>query len=150
MIFLQTYWKQIAISAVLAIIFLTGYYEGYKHEKVVYTAFVQRLEHDSAVAKAEQDAKLKESQNITNNVTKEYANAVNSIKSYYASHPVKWMQSSSCDSKVSELSATTSGTNDTTESDTISTEGIAPVDCASDVMQLLKLQQWIKEQSEIK
>jgi hypothetical protein len=60
------------------------------------------------------------------------------------------MQSSSCDSKVSELSTTASGTNDTTQSDTISTEGIAPVDCASDVMQLLKLQQWIKEQSEIK
>lgn len=146
--FCQKYWKQIAFCAFIAIIFVIGYYKGYSHEKMRYDAFVKEIERQSMLNQIENDRKLLESHKITENVAKEYANAVDKLKSYYAN--VKWVQPSSCHSKVSELSSTTSGANESASDIEIGTEGITPLDCASTTLQLLELQSWVKQQSEIK
>lgn len=145
--FLMTYWKQIAYAVVIAIIFGWGYYKGYSHQKMRYDAFVQELERKSLLNQIENDRKLLESKKITENVTKEYANAVDKLKSYYAN--VKWMQSGACDKKVSVLSAAPISIDESASNAEVSTDGITPLDCAETTLQLLNLQYWVKQQSEI-
>ena len=146
--FLMTYWKQIAYAVVIAIIFGWGYYKGYSHQKMRYDAFVQELERKSLLNQIENDRKLLESKKITENVTKEYANAVDKLKSYYAN--VKWMQPGTCDKKVSVLSAAPISIDESASNAEVSTDGITPLDCAETTLQLLQLQSWVKQQSEIK
>lgn len=145
--FLMTYWKQIAYAVVIAIIFGWGYYKGYSHQKMRYDAFLQELERKSLLNQIENDRKLLESKKITENVTREYANAVDKLKSYYAN--VSWMQSGTCDKKVSDLPKSTSGIDERASNAEISTEGVTPLDCAETTLQLLNLQYWVKQQSEI-
>lgn len=145
--FLMTYWKQIAYAVVIAIIFGWGYYKGYSHQKMRYDAFVQELERKSLLNQIENDRKLLESKKITENVTKEYANAVDKLKSYYAN--VKWMQSGTCDKKVSILSAAPISIDESASNAEISTDGVTPLDCAETTLQLLNLQFWVKQQGEI-
>ena len=146
--FLMTYWKQIAYAVVIAIIFGWGYYKGYSHQKMRYDAFLQELERKSLLNQIENDRKLLESKKITENVTREYANAVDKLKSYYAN--VGWMQSGSCDTKMSSLSTATSAIDERATNAQANTEGITPLDCAETTLQLLQLQSWVKQQSEIK
>jgi hypothetical protein len=47
---------------------------------------------------------------------------------------------------MSEVSNTASRIDAEATSNTISTTGINPLDCALDVLQLLQLQQWVEEQ----
>lgn len=139
------YWKQIAYITFLAFIFAFGYYKGYQHEKVKLDAIVQDYKREQQIAEIQNAEKAKRQEQITTNVAKEYANAVDKLNKYYAN--VKWVQpnnSASC--KVSDISASTSGVNEATESNQSNTAGVTPLDCANDVMQLLSLQKWINEQ----
>lgn len=85
--FLIANWRIAAGIASVLIVFGFGYYKGYSHEKL---KFEQHLNADAtalAVAKAENQRRTTEQQIITNNVTKEYADAVSKINQYYKSHP---------------------------------------------------------------
>lgn len=145
--FCQKYWKQIAYITLLAIIFLFGWYKGYSYEKQAYDSYKSKIEAESKalqIKNAEVAAKQKE---VTDNLAKGYADAVKKLNDYYANNPnIKWMQSR-CDSKaVSEISNASSKINGKTEGYQIDTAGVDPVDCASDVLQLLYLQKWIRDQ----
>ena len=144
------YWKQIAIVASTAIIFVFGYYEGYSHEKRAYDTFKSLTEANAHIQEEKNAALVKNQHTINENITKEYAHAVDSLKSYYSNRPVKWLPISTPSSQVSDLSDTTKGVNGTTKGVEPSAEGASPVDCASDVLQLLELQKWIKQNLELK
>jgi len=144
------YWKQIVIVASTAIIFVFGYYEGYSHEKRAYDTFKSLTEANAHIQEEKNAALVKNQHTISENITKEYAHAVDSLKSYYSNRPVKWLPISTPSGQVSDLSDTTKGANGTTKSVEPSAEGASPVDCASDVLQLLELQKWIKQNLELK
>ena len=146
--FLQTWWRQIAVIAVGVIIFTWGYHLGYSHEKAVYDAYRYQSEALAHIAEAHTADVSKKQVEITNNVTKGYANAIDKLKAYYANHrPVKWLHDTIPSSgEVSDLSDTSKGANGDTKSNQSSADGVTPLDCASDVLQLLSLQKWIKEQ----
>jgi hypothetical protein len=144
------YWKQIVIVASTAIIFVFGYYEGYSHEKRAYDTFKSLTETNAHIQEEKNAALVKNQHTISENITKEYAHAVDSLKSYYSNRPVKWLPISTPSGQVSDLSDTTKGANGTTKSVEPSAEGASPVDCASDVLQLLELQKWIKQNLELK
>jgi len=144
------YWKQIAIVASTAIIFVFGYYEGYSHEKRAYDTFKSLTEANAHIQEEKNAALVKNQHIISENITKEYAHAVDSLKSYYSNRPVKWLPISTPSSQVSDLSDTTKGANGTAKGDILAPEGANPVDCASDVLQLLELQKWIKQNLELK
>lgn len=148
MTFLKSYWKPIAILLIGLIIFTAGYSRGYSHEKAVYDAYRYQSEALAHVAEAHTSDVVKNQKKITENVTREYANAVDQLKIYYASHPtVKWLHDSlPSGSQVSDLSNTTSAPHGNTTGIKLSADGASPLDCAADVMQLLALQKWIKEQ----
>jgi hypothetical protein len=95
------------------------------------------------------NAIVTEQKQITSNVTKEYANAVKKLNAYYAAHPtIKWVRNTDT-RDVSDISDTTESIDGKTESDVPSTVNASPLDCASDVLQLLHLQEWVRDQENV-
>ena len=142
MIFLELYWKQIVCAGALLGAFLFGFL----YEKSNFDAFKLELKIRSEALQQKNNAIVTEQKQITLNVTKEYADAVKKLNAYYAAHPnVKWVRDTSAGA-VPELSGNSGQFDDTAESDQSSADGVTPLDCASDVLQLLHLQQWVREQ----
>lgn len=145
---MMTYWKQIAIGAFIAIIYGVGYYKGYSQEKAAYDAYKSQIEAESKqneIHNAEVVAKQKK---VTDDLAKGYSDAVTKLNDYYRNHPV-WMPRG-CDSQaVSKVSDTATALNGEAKGYPASATGVDPLDCASDVLQLLYLQKWVKEQSNI-
>lgn len=145
--FVLMYWKQIAISAFIAIIFCFGYYQGYKHEKMRYDAFVSEIERDKQIAEIQNANILKQQTQITTNVAKEYANAVDKINSYYAGHPhiVRLCDSSSANAMPS--------TSESTTGTIAATQGTTEIDAqiaSKEIAQCQALIEWERQQEEIK
>ena len=140
--FLMTYWKQIAIGLVIVLVFGTGYYKGYSNQKEKFDAFKLQVEVNAKIQKDKNELLVKKQKQITDNVTKEYKDAVNKLNAYYANRMLKHTSSS----RVSKVSTPTISTDGKTESDISSSTGNTTLDCASDVLQLLYLQEWIKNQ----
>ena len=150
MMFLQAYAKQLYIALAIALLFLFGVYVGYSHEKRAYDTFKSLTEANAHIQEVKNAALVKNQQTISENITTEYAHAVDTLKSYYSNRPVKWLPVSPASGQVSDLSDTTKSANGTAQSVKPSAEGVTPVDCASDVLQLLALQKWIKDNLELK
>lgn len=145
MIFLELYWKQIVIASALIGAFLFGY----SYEKGKFDAFKTELAIRTEAQKIQNDKIVIQQKQITSNVTKEYANAVKKLNAYYAAHPnIKWVRDTNS-STVSDLSNTTKSVDGKAESNLLSTVDASPLDCAADVLQLLYLQQWVREQENV-
>lgn len=146
--FLMTYWKQIAIGIFIVLVFGTGYYKGYSSQKQKFDAFKLQVEVNAKLQKDKNELLVKKQKQVTENIAKEYKDAVTKLKSHYAKYPnIKWVSkpnTSSC--RVSEISSPPSSINGNTESDLPDTSGDIVLDCASDVLQLLFLQEWIENQ----
>ena len=87
LLWVKNNWRFVASVAAIAAVFGFGYYKGYSHE---HAKFQDHLNTDAtlmAVAKAENERRLAEQTEITNRVTKEYADAVAKLNDYYKSHP---------------------------------------------------------------
>ena len=144
---LLTYWKQFAALA----LFLAGVFIGYSYEKAKFETFVAQVETNGKVAEALAAEKEKRQQAISENITKEYANAVKNLADHYKSKPIRVFNTGAASCSLSKVPNTTSGANGQTESNSASTGGTDTVTeemCASDVLQLLTLQQWIKQQGD--
>lgn len=147
--FLIKYWRPLTISAFVAIIFLFGYYAGYSNQKRAYDAYKSQIEAKSAEIDKHNAELLVKQKQITDDVAKGYADAVKKIIYYYRNNPsIKWVHNGSTIPKgVSEVSDTTKQPDGKAKGNQIDTTGVNPIDCASDVLQLLYLQKWIKTQS---
>lgn len=136
----QRYWKQLAGIALILIIFLFGWYKGYSYEKKQFDAFVFETEVNAKLQEEKNNLLVKQQQKITQNITKEYTDAIKKLNTYYATKRMSDSNSSNSEvSKISSTSTTTNGESESTLSDTIR-------DCSLDVLQLLYLQQWIRDQ----
>jgi hypothetical protein len=143
---LTKYWKQIAIASFIAIIFLFGYYEGYSHEKEAYDTYKAEIEAKSAEQERHNAEVLKKQQEVTDNLAKGYADAIKKLNDYYRLHNTIGLQSRNPSETLSKVSESTITVDGKTESDQSDSTGISTIDCASDVLQLLYLQKWIKDQ----
>ena len=146
--FLMTYWKQIAIVATLVFAFGYGYYKGYSNQKAEFDLFKMQVQLNADLQKEKNEQLVKKQKQISENITKEYADAIKKLNSYYSKHPnIKWVQNSiPATSRLSENSNTTSQADGKTESNLPSATRDIALDCASDVLQLLYLQDWLKSQ----
>jgi hypothetical protein len=143
------YWKQIAVACALLGALLVGYYQGYSSEKAKFDAFKLELKVRTEALQQKNNAIVTEQKQITSNVTKEYANAVKKLNAHYAAHPtIKWVRNTDT-RDVSDVSDTTESIDGKTESDVPSTVNVSPLDCASDVLQLLHLQEWVRDQENV-
>lgn len=148
MIFLRAYWKQLVIVATIISLFLLGYYKGYSAEKAKFDAFKTELAIKAEAQKQQNDRIVQDQKQITTNVAKEYADAITKLNAYYAAHPnIKWVRDNASASSMSEVSSSATSANGETEGNLSSTIGASPLDCAADVLQLLHLQNWVKDQA---
>jgi hypothetical protein len=150
MMFFEAYAKQLYIALSIALLFLFGVYVGYSHEKRAYDTFKSLTEANANIQEVKNAALVKNQHTISENITKEYAHAVDTLKSYYSNRPVKWLPINTPSGNVSDLSDTTKSANGTAKSVEPSAERVTELDCASDVLQLLALQKWIKQNLELK
>lgn len=148
---LKDNWKAIAGVVLVLVVFGFGYYKGYQFEKEKFDAFKIQVELEKAKVIAEHERTKRQQVEATQKVAQEYSNAVSKLKTYYSAHPtIKWVQVGRPSvSTTNEVSKTSSGPDATTQSDSVSTEGITPLDCADDVLQLLWLQKWVRDQESI-
>ena len=147
MLFLEAYWRQIALAGAVIIVFGFGYYKGYSHEILKYDAHLAEDVRLVAIAKAESDRRISEAQTITQEVTKEYANAVDKINAYYKSHPhIIRMCSTASSSAMPSTSQSASGTITTVEGTTEIDAQIA----SQEIAQCQALIKWELEQEGIK
>ena len=150
LLWVKDHWRFVAGVASVVIVFGFGYYKGYQHEKTKYEEHLTQDKIQLELLKAEYERKLRAQEEVTRNVTKEYAHAVNELKQYYASHPnIKWVSSPLSTSDNTTISESAPSINAGTQSDQVSTTGVTPLDCASDVLQLLYLQKWVRDQESI-
>lgn len=138
MTLLLTYWKQLAILA----IFLFGVILGYDYEKSKFDTYVAQVETQAKVAEALNAEKQRKQELISNEITKGYADAIKKLNAHYVTNRVLKPKTSS--SEVPNIPTTSPGVNAETESSV----SITDRDCALDVLQLLYLQQWVKDQYE--
>ena len=141
--FLMMYWKQLAIVFVVIFAFGSGYYKGYSGQKAKFDAFKAQVEANAKIQKEKNELLLKKQTKISKHFKKEYANAVKKLNAHYASNRVL---NHTTINRVPENATAPSTTNGKTESNLPSSTGNTTLDCASDVLQLLYLQNWIKQQ----
>jgi len=148
---LRACWKPFITILILASCFL--YVRGIQRENARLTGIIASHE---AIANAQIEHNkflIAQQEKITADVVTTYAESIDKLKDYYAKNPTIKFKSvrvpvSTSRSEVSDIPTASEGTNADTESDTVST--ITVTDCASDVLTLLQLQEWVKQQSSIK
>jgi CRISPR/Cas system endoribonuclease Cas6 (RAMP superfamily) len=139
MSFLTTYWKKLAGIALIFIIFLFGWYKGNEYQKAKFEAFKLEVAVNAKIQEQKNKDLLIKQKKVTENITKEYEDAIKKLNAYHAANR---MLNSSSSSKMSNTSKSSSTTYGETESNLSSTLR----DCSLDVLQLLYLQEWIKSQ----
>jgi len=136
----QKYWKQLAGIALILIIFLFGWYKGYSYEHEKFSAFVLQTEVNAKLQQQKVEELQRSQKKVTDNISKGYSDAIKKFNTIPTSKRVYNNKTTSCE--VSNISDSTSTVDGETKSDLSSTIR----DCSLDVIQLLYLQQWIKEQ----
>ena len=148
--FIKTYWKQFAIAGIVAFLFLFGYYKGYEHEKKVYQAHLATDERLTAIAKADSDRKIHEANLVSESITKEYADAVAKINTYYKSHPnIVRMCNSGTGGTLSTQSQSSSGNDETIDGTAQITSTIDMEEVAKEITQCELLIKFEQEQEGI-
>jgi len=143
--FLISYWKHIAVIAIIVLAFGSGYYKGYAGQKAKFDAFKLQTQVNAKIQQDKNKVLVDKQVEISENITKGYANAVKKLNAYYAANPYRVYVNTTV-GRVSEVTATSKATDGETKSDLPSTTRDATLDCASDVLQLLYLQEWLKNQ----
>lgn len=142
---LINYWKHIAIAVAIIISFGYGYYKGHANEKEKFDAFKLQTQTNAKIQQDKNNTLIKKQVQVSENITKEYANAVKKLNAYYAANP-KRVYINTASGRVSEVTTTSKATDGEAKSDIPSTARDATLDCASDVLQLIYLQEWINNQ----
>lgn len=145
---LNPLYSAIAITLFVIGVYGYGYYRGYSNQKEKFDAFVLQTKANAELQRQKNQQLIKKQEQINEATLKESKDAIAKLKSYYARHPnIKWMPNPSAAScGVSEVSSATTRAYAETKSNTVSTTGVNPIDCALDVLQLLHLQKWIEQQ----
>lgn len=81
--FLMTYWKQIAITALVLIIFSFGWYKGYSYEKSKLDGFLKEQELFAVKQQANNELTRQNQDKILLNSAKAYNETIERVKKYY-------------------------------------------------------------------
>jgi hypothetical protein len=138
-------WKPIWFIVLILLAFGTGYYKGYAGQKEKFEAFKLQTQINAKIQQDKNELLVNKQIEVSENITKEYANAVKKLNAYYATHPRRvYINTSS--SRLPEIATATTKADGEAKGDLPDTTRDATLDCASDVLQLLYLQEWLKEQ----
>lgn len=143
--FIINYWRYITFFVLIILAFGSGYYKGYAGQKEKFDAFKLQTQVNAKIQQEKNEILVNKQIEVSENITKEYANAVKKLNAYYASHP-KRVYINTTGSRVPQVTTTSKATDGEAKSDLPNTTRDATLDCASDVLQLIYLQEWIKNQ----
>ena len=162
---LRTYWRIILPALILTLGLL--YVKGLQSDCVRYKATIALYEA-TAIAQLDKNKQtIAEQQKITADVVQSYSDSVNKLKDYYAKNPnikfrtISVLSPATSSGQMSSHSTASKTVDDTAEGINPSTSGTSTIndaneannpsvlDCASDVLQLLNLQDWVKKQSSV-
>lgn len=148
-------WRFVASVAVIVGVFGFGYYKGYSHE---HTKFQNHLNADAtamALAKAENERRIAQQQEIITTTEKEYKDAVAKLHDYYKSHPSvirvchKPNSSNAVPSKSKSTGGVSKAVNGAAEATTPSIE-IDLLKAGEEIIQCQALIEFEKEQDRVK
>jgi hypothetical protein len=125
--------------------FGAGYYKGYANQKEKFDAFKLQTEINAKIQQDKNELLVNKQIKVSEDITKEYANAVKKLNAYYATHP-KRVYINTTSSGVSKVTTATTKVDGEAKGDLPNTTTDATLDCASDVLQLIYLQEWLKDQ----
>ncbi len=134
--------KVLAVFIAAVVVFSTGYYKGYAHEKAKFDDYVANVK---AIAQAQEqinDQKINEQERITQKAKESYEKSLASIRSTYAALRLRSPASGSA------LSAVPDSTSQPAEAAAhyISVAPELAVGCAETTQQLIDLQGWVNDQ----
>ena len=138
-------WKPIGFIVLILLVFGTGYYKGYAGQKEKFDAFKVQTQINAKIQQDKNEVLVNKQIEVSENITKEYANAVKKLNAYYATHP-KRVYINTASSRLPEVTTATTEADGEAKGDLPDTTRDATLDCASDVLQLLYLQEWLKDQ----
>ena len=147
----KDHWKFVVGLTTIVVAFGFGYYKGYQNEKAEYDAHLQTDATLMAVAKAENERRIREQEIITANVTKEYADAVSKLNDYYKSHP-RFVRLCDRPLQTNAMSTPSKGTSGVTTTANRSTEATTEIDLlklGQEIQQCQALIAWEKRQEEV-
>jgi len=138
-------WKPIGFIVIILLAFGAGYYKGYANQKEKFDVFKLQTEINAKIQQDKNEVLVNKQIEVSENITKEYANAVKKLNAYYANNPRR-VYINTTSSRLPEVTAATTEADGEAQSDIPNTTTDATLDCASDVLQLLYLQEWLKDQ----
>ena len=138
-------WKPIGFIVLILLVFGTGYYKGYAGQKEKFDAFKVQTQINAKIQQDKNELLVNKQIEVSENITKEYANAVKKLNAYYANHPRR-VYINTASSRLPEVTTATTEADGEAKGDLPDTTRDATLDCASDVLQLLYLQEWLKDQ----
>ena len=130
------YAKLAIIGAVLSAAFGSGWWMGYSR----YVEYKKAVEIAAKVQEAKVESITKQQALVTKGIENEYEAKLSAIRNYYKSTSV-WNNNAS---KVSGISAAPSAT------DVIASYNLLAGQCSEATLMLVELQNWIRQQTEIK
>jgi hypothetical protein len=159
LLFGKTHWKAIFVALALFSSIGYGKYQAWQKERAVEAlqAYKIEVEVEAKTKEAENAKKVANREKITTNTAIAYADSIDRLRKYYEKDnrrfPAAYANGLRLDQNgsggVSAVSEASGKPDAGAESDQPGSEGVAAVtvlDCATDVLTLLSLQKWVREQ----
>jgi hypothetical protein len=159
LLLLKNNWKAVLVG--LALFSLLGYgkYQAWQKERAIdaLNAYKISLEVAAKVKEAENARKIAKQEKITTETAIAYSDSIERLRKYYEKDnrrfPAAYSNGLRLDqdgsSGVSTVPEASGKPDGGAESDSASAEGVTVGDCATDVLTLLYLQKWVREQSSV-
>ena len=147
---LRAYWKPLLAFLILASLY--GYIHVIRSDNASLKADIVARDVTAKAQEERNKIVIKQQEKITADVVQSYSDSITKLKDYYAKNPtikfksVRVFDSATSSGEVSSIPDTTKPIDADSEGITISADSVTTLDCASDVLQLLTLQDWIKQQ----
>jgi hypothetical protein len=159
LLFGKTHWKAIFIAIALFSAIGYGKYQAWQKERAVEALQAYKIEVEVAAKtkEAENAKKVANQEKITTSTAIAYADSIDRLRKYYEKDnrrfPAAYANGLRLDQNgsggVSAIPEASGKSDAGAESNQPDSEGVTALDCATDVLTLLSLQKWVRDQASL-
>ena len=156
-LFLKNNWKAVLIAIAISSLLAYGKYQAWQKNRAIDALQAYKIQVEVAAKKQEvlNAKKVAEQEKITTQTAIAYSDSIERLRKYYEKDnrrfPAAYANGLRLDqagsSGVSTIPKTSSESDAGAEGPRVSAEGVTALDCATDVLTLLSLQKWVREQA---
>ena len=157
LLFLRNNWKAVLIAIAISSLLVYGKYQAWQKNRAIDALQAYKIQVEVAAKTQEvlNAKKVAEQEKITTQTAIAYSDSIERLRKYYEKDnrrfPAAYANGLRLDQTGSGGVSTipqASGESDAgAESPGVSAEGVTALDCATDVLTLLSLQKWLREQA---